>query len=118
MISAAALARMRAKQEASMAETCVWVQVARRQLDNGRWVESTPTTQTGAARIGSLGNSAVEKEIAGRLGGRVLYVVAVPYAWDVQPKDRLQIGTREFEAAAVITHTYATARRVVCSEVV
>ena len=101
-----------------MSEPCTWVQVARRQLDNGRWVEDTPASQSGTCRIGSLGNSAAEREIAGRLGGKVLYVLTIPYAWDVHPSDRLEAGSRVFEVAAVITTSYATARRAVCSEVI
>jgi hypothetical protein len=101
-----------------MTQACTWVQVGRRQLANGRWVESTPTTLNGYCRVGKLGNSGVEKEIAGRLSGKVLYTLTIPYDWTAMPSDRLTVGTRVFEVAGVIASGFITARRAVCSEVI
>lgn len=118
MISAEALAKIREKQAESMTQACVWVKMARRQLANGRWVESSPASQSGYCRVGKLGNSGVEKEIAGRLSGKVLYTLTIPFDWNVSPSDRLTVGTRVFEVVVVITSGFVTARRAVCSEVI
>ena len=118
MITEQSLAAMRAQQEKTFLTPCVWVKTTRTQAANGRWVEGTPMRQAGHCRIGQMGNSAIEREIAGRMTGRVLYTLTVAYSWDVKPADRIEAGERIFEVLGVITTTFATARRVICAELV
>ena len=118
MITEKSLAAMRAQQEKTFLTPCVWVKTKPTQAANGRWVEGTPVRQAGSCRIGQMGHSAIEREIAGRMTGRVLYTLTVSFSWDVKPPDRIEAGERIFEVLGVITTTFSTARRAVCAEVV
>lgn len=117
MLSERELADMRSQQEENMPET-VFIQ-KKVSISNGAggFFETWETESTVTGRIGPVGKSAEEKEIAARLSGVIGYTVILPHDAVVDEKKQLQIDGRQFFVAGVPKKSNQTALRVVVAEV-
>lgn len=58
-----------------------------------------------------------EKEEAGRLGLQGSYILTVPQAQDVRPRDRLVVGSRTFDVAGILgAHSFQVDQRLAAQE--
>lgn len=117
MITDSELDDIRAVREENMPET-VFIQ-KKTSVSNGAggFSESYVTESIVAGRIGPVGKSAEEKEIASRMGSAIGYAVVLPSNSVVDETYQLQINDRQFEVLGVIRKSHNTALRVVCIEV-
>lgn len=117
MLSEKELADMRDQQEENMPET-VYIQ-KKVSVSNGAggFTETWETESTVAGRIGPVGKSPEEKEIAARLTGVTGYTVILPHDAVVDEKNQLQINGRQFFVAGVPKKSLQTALRAVVAEV-
>jgi SPP1 family predicted phage head-tail adaptor len=117
MLSDAELEDMQDTQDQNLPET-VYVQ-AKTAVSNsaGGQTESWSTIASVKGRIGGLGNSAQEREIAGRMGNVQVYKITLPAGTDVDENKQLQINGRQFKVGGVLRKSQSTALRVVCAEV-
>jgi hypothetical protein len=61
----------------------------------------------------------MDAAMAERIGNRSAWLVTLPATTAVDTDDRLVVGSRTFEVVGVLAaHSWETARRVVCVEVV
>lgn len=117
MLTDADLARMRGAQESIMTDTCQ-VQRATLMPDGaGGQIESWGAVATVSCRVAPSGNLPQERAIAERLSSVSTWTITLPVGTDVQPADRLVVGSRTFEVVEALARSLETARRVICSEV-
>lgn len=117
MITPDELAAMRATQVETLPDTC---QVRRKTLTSdgmGGQIENWETVTTVACRVAPSGHSPQEQVIAERMSATSTWTLTLPADTDVTAADRLVVGARTFEVAAVLARSFETARRVVCTEV-
>jgi head-tail adaptor len=118
MLTADELTAMRGTLTASLPDTA---QVKRKTLTPdgaGGYTEAWSTVATVACRVAPFDRYPREQVVGERLMTMSLWTVTLPALTDVQPADRLVVGTRTFEVMEVVARSFETARRVVCSEVV
>jgi hypothetical protein len=117
MLSDAELTDMQAEREENMPET-VYIQ-KKTSVSNaaGGFYEAYSTESTVNGRIGAVGKSPEEKEIASRIANVVGYTVVLPVDAVVDETYQLQINGRQFLITGVIRKSRQTALRVVCTEV-
>lgn len=117
LLSEAELSDMQAEAEENMPET-VYVQ-AEVLTSNGAGGTSSAisTVATTTGKICPLGNSAQEREIAGRLGNVQLLIVKLPVGTVVDPTHQLQISGTQYQVHGVLGKSHQTVMRVVCSVV-
>ena len=118
MLTAAELTAMRATLNASLPDTCEISRVTLEPDGAGGQTETWETIVTVACRVAPSGRSPQERVIAERLSNESTWTLTLPAETDVQAGDRIVVGTRTFRVAGVLTRSFETARRVVCSEVV
>lgn len=116
MINASELNEIKNTREENMPET-VYVQ-KKVSVSNGAggFSESFITESTVDGRIGQLGKTPEEKEIASRMTYVSGYTVVLPSDTVVDETYQLQINGRQFEIKGVIRKSRTTALRVVCVE--
>ncbi len=117
MLSDADLAAMRSTLNSSLPDTA---QVQRKSLTSdgaGGFTETWATVATMACRVAPSGQSPQERVIAERLTAMSTWTVTLPAGTDVQPADRVVVGSRTFEVVAALARSEEIARRIVCTEV-
>lgn len=118
MLTAAELAALRAVQAEALPDECSVMRATETETADGGVSHSRAAVATVACRLGALGRSGEERVIAERLSAVTGYVVTLPAETDVRAEDRLTIGARTFEVAAVLaTGAWETARRVAAVEI-
>ena len=118
MLTSIEIDAMRTMLNASLPDTA---QVQRKTLTSdgaGGFTEAWTTVATVACRVAPSGQSPQERAIAERLASTSIWTLTVPALTDVRPADRLVVGGRTFEVAAVLARSDEISRRVVCVEVV
>lgn len=118
MLTAAELTAMRATLNASLPDTCEISRVTLEPDGAGGQIETWETIATVACRVAPSGQSPQERVIAERMAATSTWTITLPAGTDVQPADRIAVGTRTFEVVSVLARSEEIARRVVCSEVV
>jgi len=117
VLSAAEITSMRATQEEALPDTCVISRATLTADGAGGQTETWATVATVACRVAAMGGRGAERLIADRLSAVTPYVVTLPAETDVEPEDRIVIGTRTLEVAAVLAiEGWETARRVAAVE--
>lgn len=94
--------------------------IQRPTLTNGAGGQTAgaPTTTTASVRIGRMGDSPAEAEIAERLGTTGLVKLAFPLTTDVKATDTVLVGSRTFEVVAPLPlGTYSVDLQVVAKEI-
>jgi SPP1 family predicted phage head-tail adaptor len=116
-LTAGELAAMRAAQNAALPDTCVIRRVTLTPDSYGGHTEEWNDIATVACRVAPSGHSPQEQVIAERMSATSTWTLTLPADTDVTAADRLVVGARTFEVAAVLARSFETARRVVCTEV-
>jgi head-tail adaptor len=117
MLSETELAMMRATQEEALQDTCT-IQGDTEVSDGlGGFTKTSVTVATTVCRVGPTGRSPEERVIADRVSPVQTYTITLPALTSVLEKHRVVTGGRTFEVVGVVRHTYETARRCVCVEV-
>ncbi|PKN85444.1 MAG: hypothetical protein CVU46_11065 [Chloroflexi bacterium HGW-Chloroflexi-8] len=117
MITDSELDDIRAVREENMPET-VYVQNLATNPDSGGGDTGVwQTTSIVNGRIGSVGKSAEEKEIASRMSNVIGYTVFLPSETVIDETCQLQINSRQFQILGIVRKSHNTALRVVCIEV-
>ena len=109
---------MRSTLNASLPDSA---QVQRKTLTSdgaGGFTELWTTAATVACRVSPSGRSPEERAIAERLSSTSIWTLTVPALTDVQPADRIVVGSRTFEVVVAMARSTEISRRVVCTEVV
>ena len=117
MLSDTELAAMRGTQAEALPDMCQGRRKTAARDGMGGQNETWRTTAIVACRVAPSGYIPQERVIAERMAAASLWTLTLPAGTDVKAADRLAVGMRTFEAAAVLARSYETARRVVCTEV-
>ena len=117
MLTAAEITAMKTTLDASLPDSA---QVSRKALTSdgaGGFTEVWTSAAAVACRIAASGQTPQEKAIAARLGATSVWTLTFPASTDVKVADRVIVGSRTFEVAGVLAHSWEIGRRVVCVEV-
>jgi hypothetical protein len=117
MLSDFDLTDMGATQALTLTETGTITRYAVVDDGAGGVTRGAATATTLACRIGPAGKSGEERLIAERVAPQMAYTLTFAAGADVRESDTIVVGSRSFEVAGVVRHTFETARRVVCTEV-
>jgi hypothetical protein len=116
MLSAADLADMRATVADLLVETATLSRGTPASDGAGGQTVTWATAATVAARLGPVGGSPEEREVAHRVTSPSLRTVTLPAGTDVRLGDRLVISTVTYEVVAVLApRSWELSRRVVCA---
>jgi SPP1 family predicted phage head-tail adaptor len=84
----------------------------------GGYTETWATASTTTCRVVSSNLTPEERATADRLSLATAWVVILPALTDVTAADRIVVGSRTFEVAAVLApKTWEVGRRVLCKEI-
>lgn len=116
MLSTAQLDSMRVTLDESLPDTAVVKRDTLTSDGAGGYTTSEATVATVACRVAPSGGR--EAVIAGRLDAVATWTLTLPALTDVTAKDRIVVGTRTFEIAAVLDpRSWEIGRRVLCVEI-
>ena len=107
---------MRATLDASLPDTATVSRDTEVSDGAGGWTVTTATSGPVACRVAPAGGR--EAVIAGKLDSVAAWTITLPALTDVTAKDRIVVGARTFEVAAVLgPRSWEIARRVLCLEI-
>jgi len=116
MLSAAQLSAMRSTLVASLPDTAVVKRDTLTPDGAGGWTTSEATVATVAGRVSPSGGR--ESVVAGKLDAVTTWTITLPALTDVTAKDRIVVGSRTFEVAAVLDpRSWEIGRRVLAVEI-
>jgi SPP1 family predicted phage head-tail adaptor len=116
MLSAGQLASMRSTLNASLPDTAAVHRDTLSSDSAGGYTTSAATVATVACRVSPSGGR--ESVVAGKVDAVSTWTITLPALTDVTAKDRLIVGSRTFEVAAVLDpRSWEIGRRVLCVEI-
>jgi len=118
MISAATLDGMRATLNASLPDDAVIQRIVKVDDGQGGFIEGTPTiVASPKVRVSTADLTREENTMAERVGIQTAWILTFPAETDVTAKDRIVVGGRTFEVAAVLRpRSWEISRRVLARE--